>query len=141
MVSITAKAILSTLFISHVLKLLESKKGQLTYFYLDSFISDLIVYILIILLSFFASHSYSEAIIVAIIVGISTFVSQTPSRIVTIIVLLTHFADLIHELLFKFLGKNKKYDKNWEKIQRNEVRETFLYYLELKRSEILFNII
>jgi hypothetical protein len=140
MVSITAMSILSTLFISHVLKLLESKNKKLSFLYLDTFVSDLILYILIIFLSFFTSHSYSEAIIVAIVVGISTFGSQTPSRIVTIIALLTHFADVLHELLFKFLGKNKEHDKNWEKIQRNEVRELFLYYLQLKRSEILSTI-
>jgi hypothetical protein len=130
MISITAVAIVSTLFISHVLKLLQAKNK------VDSFVSDLLIFALVLLLSFFTSHSYIEGVLVALVVGISAFGSQTPSRIVTLIALLTHFADILHELLYKILGRNKKHDKNWEKIQRNEVRETFLHFLELKKKSL-----
>lgn len=137
MVSLTALAIVSTVFISHVLKLLQSKTRKQSSFRLDSFVCDLIVFSLVVILSFFASHSYSEAILVGLVVGISTFSSQTPSRLVAIIAIFTHFADFLHELMYKFMQRNVKYDKNWERVQRNEVRETFLHFLELKNNQRL----
>jgi len=136
MVSITALSILSTLFISHVLKLLQSKSRRNASFHLDAFVCDLILFCLVVILSFFASHSYTEAILMGLTVGISTLVSQTPSRIVAIVAIFTHFSDIFHELLFKFMGRNKEHDKNWERLQRNEVRETFLHFLQLKRKLI-----
>jgi hypothetical protein len=134
MVSITALSILCTLFVSHVLKLLQAKNKLSVH--VDSFLSDVLIFALVIVLSFFTSHSYIEGVLVALVVGVSAFGSQTPSRIVTLIALLTHFADILHELLYKILGRNKKHDKNWEKIQRNEVRETFLHFLELKKKSM-----
>ena len=136
MVSITALSILSTLFISHVLKLLQSKSRRNASFHLDAFACDLILFCLVVTLSFFASHSYTEAILMGLTVGISTMVSQTPSRIVAIVAIFTHFSDIFHELLFKFMGRNKIHDKNWERLQRNEVRETFLHFLQLKSKLI-----
>lgn len=136
MVSITALSILSTLFISHVLKLLQSKSRRNASFHLDAFACDFILFCLVVTLSFFASHSYTEAILMGLTVGISTLVSQTPSRIVAIVAIFTHFSDIFHELLFKFMGRNKEHDKNWERLQRNEVRETFLHFLQLKRKLI-----
>ena len=35
------------------------------------------------------------------------------------------------------MQRNLKYDKNWERVQRNEVRETFLHFLELKNNQRL----
>lgn len=136
MVSLTALSILSTLFVSHILKLLESKSRNVASLHIDRFVSDFIVFTLLVLLSFFASNSYTEAIVIAVVVGISTFGSQTPSRIVAIIAILTHVADLLHEVFFKFLGRNKVHDKNWERVQRNEVRETFLHFLQLKSKSV-----
>ena len=48
--------------------------------------------------------------------------------------LLAFLVELLHNFMVRFLEKNKRHEKNWVRIQRNDVREIFLYFLSLKRK-------